>query len=268
MNFYVLFFSIIVAFYGLFVGSFLNVCIYRIPLNETIVSIPSHCTKCNHKLAWYDLFPLFSYLFLGGKCRYCGEHISIQYPLVEALNSLAWGFTFYFTLYAFDYVLNLQSIITALAYCLFVSALIVLSGIDIFYQIVPDRVNIFIFILGLIVVIANYTSWASHLIGFFAVSLPLLVLMMFGGMGGGDVKLYAAAGFLLGWRATIVSLIIACLVGAVLGTAVAIPQWKKGVKHPHIPFVPFISIGMYIALFWSDNLINWYITTFFGNLIQ
>lgn len=267
MNIYAMSIGILAAFYGLFVGSFLNVCIYRIPLNETIVFIPSHCTKCSHKLAWYDLFPLFSYLFLGGKCRYCGEHISIQYPIVEALNSIVWGFTFYLTLMSFGSI-GWQSILSGVVYCLFFSALIVLSGIDIFYQIVPDRVNLFIFILGILAVIADYTNWASHLIGFFAVSIPLLILMMFGGMGGGDVKLYAAAGFLLGWKSALISLLLACLAGSLIGIPIYIPQKKKGVKHPHIPFVPAIAIGMFISVFWTDSLISWYINTFLSNLIQ
>lgn len=268
MNFYYLFYALLAAFFGLFVGSFLNVCIYRIPLNETIVSIPSHCTKCNHKLAWYDLFPLFSYLFLGGKCRYCGEHISAQYPIIESINSLTWGLTFYFTLANLQFGALWQGIFTAVIYCLFFSALIVLSGIDFYHQIVPDRVNIFIFILGVILLIADYANWASHLIGFFAVSVPFLILMMFGGMGGGDVKLYAAAGFLIGWKAALLSLIPACLLGSVIGMIIYIPQKKKGIKHPRIPFVPFIAAGIFIALFWGNDLVSWYITTFFGNIAQ
>jgi leader peptidase (prepilin peptidase)/N-methyltransferase len=262
MNYYALFFAILAAFYGLFVGSFLNVCIYRIPLNQTIVTIPSHCTTCNHKLAWYDLFPLFSYLFLGGKCRYCKAHISAQYPIVEALNSVVWGFTAYLSLHICG--LTLTGVVTAVCYCLFFSALIVLSGIDIFHQIVPDKVNIFIMIVALPLIAVNYTNWLSHVVGFFVVSVPLLILMMFGGMGGGDVKLYAAAGFLMGWRATLVSLILACFVGTVMGLPVYIPQKRKGVKHPRIPFVPAISIAMFISLFWGNDLINWYISTFFA----
>jgi leader peptidase (prepilin peptidase)/N-methyltransferase len=164
-------------------------------------------------------------------------------------------------------ITSAQTIITFVVYCLFFSALIVLSGIDIFYQTVPDRVNIFIFILGIFLIIADYTSWASHLIGFFAVSVPLLILMMFGGMGGGDVKLYAAAGFLMGWKSALISLILACLIGAVMGLPVYIPQKRKGIKHPRIPFVPAIAIAMFISVFWGDSIINWYVSTFFGNLI-
>lgn len=268
MNTYTIFYSIIAALYGLFIGSFLNVCIYRIPLNETLVTIPSHCTVCSHKLAWYDLFPLFSYLFLRGRCRYCGEHISVQYPIVEALNSVVWGITFYMVLYRFNFALNMQSVLTGVAYCFFFSALIVLSGIDIFHQIVPDRVNIFIFAVGIVVLILDYKNFASHLIGFFAVSVPLLILMLFNAMGGGDVKLYAAAGFLLGWKAALISLIIACLAGTIVGIPVLIKGKKQGVKHPHIPFVPSISIGMFIAAFWSSSIINWYIATFLPGLAQ
>lgn len=267
MYYYILAFSLMMGIFGLFIGSFLNVCIYRIPLNESIVTTPSHCTSCSHKLAWYDLFPLFSYLFLGGKCRYCKTHISAQYPLVEALNAVVWFFTAKLVFTNLGCSFNWQGILTCIVYCFFFSSLIVLSGIDIIHQLVPDRVNIFIFILGIFLIIADYTSWASHLIGFFAVSLPLLVLMMIGGMGGGDVKLYAAAGFLMGWKEALISLLLACLIGAVLGLIIAIPQWMKKVKHPKIPFVPFIAIGMFISVFWADEIINWYISTFFGNII-
>lgn len=262
MNSYVVILSLIVAFYGLFIGSFLNVCIYRIPLNQTVITVPSHCTTCNHKLAWYDLFPLFSYLFLGGKCRYCKAHISVQYPLVEALNSVMWFFTFYLTIKSYSYIFCLQSVLMGILNCLFVSALIVLSGIDIFHQEVPVKVNIFILILGIISLIIDHEFWASHVIGLFAVSLPMLVLVLLGGMGGGDMKLYAAAGFFIGWRAALLSLVIACLVGAVVSMPYFVKQRKKGVKHPHVPFVPFIAIGMYIAMFFGSEIIEWYIHTF------
>lgn len=267
MFYYVLVLSIIIGFYGLFVGSFLNVCIYRIPLKESIVTTSSHCTSCSHKLAWYDLFPLFSYLFLGGKCRYCKAHISAQYPFVEALNAIIWFSSTWLVFYNLNYSINLQGIITCIIYCLFFSALIVLSGIDIKYQVVHDRVNIFIFILGVILLITDYTNWASHLIGFFAVSLPLFILMIFGGMGGGDVKLYAAAGFLMGWKVALISLVLACFIGSVFGLVIAIPYWAKKTKPPAIPFVPYIAAGMFISVFWSDWLINWYITTFLSNII-
>jgi leader peptidase (prepilin peptidase)/N-methyltransferase len=266
---YIIAVSILAAFYGLFVGSFLNVCIYRIPLGETLVASHSHCTTCNHKLAWYDLFPLFSYLFLGGKCRYCKAHISAQYPLIEALNSIVWGFTFYFTLSSTQWnIFSVRSIASAVIYCLFFSALIVLSGIDFFHRVVPDRVNLFILILGVALTIVDYNNWASHVIGFFAVSIPFFILTLLGGMGFGDTKLYAVAGLVLGWKAALMSVLFACLVGAVISLPSYIVQKKNGVKHPRIPFVPFIAIGMFIALFWSDAVINWYISTFLSSLIQ
>jgi leader peptidase (prepilin peptidase)/N-methyltransferase len=266
---YIIAISLLAAFYGLFVGSFLNVCIYRIPINETLVASHSHCTTCNHKLAWYDLFPLFSYLFLGGKCRYCKAHISAQYPTIEALNSVVWGLTFYLTLtHATTSVLSFQTIATAVIYCLFFSALIVLSGIDCFHRIVPDRVNLFILVLGIVLTAIDYTNWATHVIGFFAVSIPFFILTLLGAMGFGDTKLYAVAGLVIGWKAALVSVLIACFVGTIIGLPQYIPQKKKGIKHPSIAFVPPIAISIFIAVFWSDTLINWYISTFLGGLVQ
>jgi leader peptidase (prepilin peptidase)/N-methyltransferase len=266
---YIIAVSLLAAFYGLFVGSFLNVCIYRIPIGETLVASHSHCTTCEHKLAWYDLFPLFSYLFLGGKCRYCKTHISAQYPIIEALNSVIWGLTFYFTLsYSHWDILGFRTIASAVIYCLFFSALIVLSGIDFFHRIVPDRVNLFILILGIALTAVDYNNLASHVIGFFAVSVPFFILTLLGCMGFGDTKLYAVAGLVIGWKAALISVLLACLTGAVISLPSYIIQKKKGVKHPRIPFVPFIAIGMFIAVFWADALINWYISTFLSGLIQ
>ncbi len=245
--------------YGVIIGSFLNVCILRIPRNETIVTTPSHCMSCGHKLAWYDLFPLFSYLFLGGKCRYCKAKISWQYPLVEFLNGVLYLITFL--------VLGIGSNAIETVYvfivCIFLSTMLVLSGIDITHQIVPDKINLFIFILGIIVTVLDHNNWLTHVIGFFAVSVPLFVLLLFGGMGGGDVKLYAAAGLLIGWKLALLSIVLASIFGAVASIILLIAGKAKDGGKTRIPFVPFIALSMLVVLFWGNAIINWYITIFF-----
>ena len=180
----------VVFIYGIVIGSFLNVCIYRIPKEESIVTVNSHCMSCNQKLKWYDLFPLFSYLFLGGKCRYCKAKISWQYPLVEFLNGVLYLVTFL----VMGIGRNVFETIYVLLVCAFFSSLLVLSGIDITHRIVPYKICAFILVLGIAVTAVDYTNWLSHIIGLFIISVPLLILMMFNAMGGGDMVLYAAAG--------------------------------------------------------------------------
>lgn len=152
---------VLIFLYGIVIGSFLNVCIYRIPLKENIVHVKSHCMNCGYHLQWFDLVPLFSYIFLGGRCRKCHTPISIQYPIVEALNGILYVWIFYV------HGLNIVSVL----YCLMTSALIVLSVIDIRTFEIPLGINIFIGILGLIRVGLNVAHWPVYVIGFFSVSL-------------------------------------------------------------------------------------------------
>lgn len=255
-----IFYGILFFLYGIIIGSFLNVCIYRIPLNETVVTTPSHCMSCGHKLAWYDLFPVFSYLFLGGKCRYCKAKISPQYPLVELLN----GFVYLLTFLCLGVGDDLKQTMTTLIMCVFFSTMIVLSGIDIKHQIVPDKVNLFIFILGVIMLIIDYPHWYDHVIGFFAVSVPLFILLCFNAMGGGDVKLYAASGLLIGWKYAVLSIMAASIFGAIASIVLLMTKKAKDGGKTRIPFVPFIALSMPVVIFWGDAFINWYITSFFN----
>ena len=132
--------TVFIFIYGIVIGSFLNVCIYRIPQKEDIVRESSHCMSCGHRLKWYDLVPLFSYLFLKGKCRYCGSKLSKQYPIVEALNGILYVVVFYATDFSWDSIL----------YCLMTSALIVLSVIDYRTYEIPFGINVFLFVLRVI----------------------------------------------------------------------------------------------------------------------
>ena len=154
--------------YGIVIGSFLNVCIYRIPQKEDIVRESSHCMSCGHRLKWYDLVPLFSYLFLKGKCRYCGSKLSKQYPIVEALNGILYVVVFYATDFSWDSIL----------YCLMTSALIVLSVIDYRTYEIPFGINVFLFVLGVIRCVFGKGDRGTLMIGFFAVSLFLLLLSL------------------------------------------------------------------------------------------
>ena len=170
---------ITIFIFGIVIGSFLNVCIYRIPKKEDIVKINSHCMSCNYRLKWYDLIPLFSYIFLGGRCRKCKTKLSVQYPLIEGLNGL---------LYVLVVAVNGLSI-ESLLYCLMFSALLTLSVIDFRTYEIPFGINLFILALGLIRVALDYRNFLNYLIGFLSVSgfLYLLFLITKGrGIGGGD----------------------------------------------------------------------------------
>lgn len=233
---------------GLIIGSFLNVLINRIPRGESI-KLRSHCEACGCQLRWYDLIPVFSFLFLGGKCRRCKASISIQHPLIEVLNGL---------LYVLVYLVFGNSIETVL-YCLLMSALLALSVIDFRTQIIPDGFNIFILGLGIVRVLTDFANWKEYLIGFFAVSAVLwLIYQLSGGraIGGGDVKLMATAGLLLGWKLVLFSFIVGCILGSVLHSI----RMKVSKADHVLAMGPYLSAGLVIAIFWGNAFISWYLT--------
>ncbi len=244
-----LIFSILFGLYGVIIGSFVNVLILRLPIRESVTLTRSHCMNCGHTLAWYDLFPLFSYVFLGGKCRYCKEHISAQYPIVEGLNGL---------LYVILYLAGGISVETIL-YCLAASALFSLSVIDWRTQEIPVGFNIFILLLGLIRLITDIGNWSQYVIGLFAVSGFLFLLFLFTrgrGIGGGDIKLMAATGLLLGWQLNIIGFLIGCILGSVIHlTLMAIKKADRV-----LAFGPYLSMGVFIAMIWGEQLVSWYLS--------
>ena len=244
-----LIFSILFGLYGVIIGSFVNVLILRLPIRESVTLTRSHCMNCGHTLAWYDLFPLFSYLFLGGKCRYCKAHISVQYPIVEGLNGL---------LYIILYLVKGITLETVL-YCLCASALLALSFIDWRTQEIPVGFNIFILLLGLIRLITDIGNWSQYVIGLFAVSgfLFLLFLITKGrSIGGGDIKLMAATGLLLGWQLNIIAFLLGCIIGSIIHlTLMAIKKANRV-----LAFGPYLSMGVYIAMIWGEQLVSWYLS--------
>ena len=241
--------SIIFGLYGVVIGSFLNVLTLRLPLKESVTLKRSHCMTCGHTLSWYELFPLFSYIFLGGKCRHCKSKISIQYPLVEGLNGM---------LYVVVFLVHGISIETIL-YCLCASALIALSIIDWRTQEIPIGFNIFILLLGLVRLITDIGNWSQYVIGLFAVSgfLYLLFLITKGrGIGGGDIKLMAATGLLLGWQLNIIAFLLGCVLGSIIHlTLMAVKKANRV-----LAFGPYLSLGVYIAMIWGEQLVSWYLS--------
>lgn len=239
---------IIIFLFGIVIGSFVNVCIYRIPLKENIVSERSHCMNCGAKLKWYELIPLFSFLLQGGRCRSCKVSISVQYPLIEAANGILYVIIFAVKGFGME----------TLLLCLMASALLTLSVIDLRTYEIPFGINLFILALGLIRVALDYRKWASYVIGFFAVSifLEIIVLASKGrAMGGGDVKLTAVCGLFLGWKLIILAFLTGCVLGAVIHSI-----RMRVSKESHILAMgPYLSMGILLAALFGDAWIGWYI---------
>lgn len=244
---------VVIFLYGIVIGSFLNVCILRVPLKESVSKKRSHCMTCGYQLAWFDLVPLFSYLFLRGRCRKCKTHISLQYPLIEGLNGV---------LYVAIFLVNGWSI-DSVIYCLLTSALIVLSVIDFRTYEIPIGVNLFILALGLIHLIFHLGDWVTYGIGFIAVSFVLWIIYVVSkgtAIGGGDVKLMAVAGLLLGWQNAIVAFLLGCIVGSVVHLA-----RMKITKAEHVLAMgPYLSVGIFMAALWGDWFLKWYLGLFYS----
>lgn len=248
-------FSFFAFLFGAVVGSFLNVCIFRMPNEESVVSPPSHCPVCNYQIRWYDNIPILSYLVLGGKCRGCGVKISLQYPLVELINGLL-------TLALF---VRFGPTIAFVALFLFCSALVVITFIDIEHQIIPDEISLSGIIIGFLFsfFIPGY-DWVNSLIGI-VLGGGSLLLVAYGyqkltgkdGMGGGDIKLLAMMGAFLGWKAIPFIIFFSSLVGSVLGVSIMLIQ-KKDSKLA-IPFGPYLALAAVFYIFYGPQLIKWYL---------
>ena len=237
--------------FGLCVGSFCNVLIYRIPKEEEFVKTPSHCMTCGHELKWFELIPVVSWLAQGGKCRSCGVKLSAQYPIVEALNALMWltaGL-----LFRGDWI-------TVGLYCVLFSMLMVLSVIDWRTYIIPNGINLVIFLLGVVRVLTDLQNWLGYLIGMVAVSLVFLGLHVAtggNGLGMGDVKLVAAAGLLIGWQNMLLAVIIGSLAGAIIHSV-----RMKGGAGKKLAFGPYLAAGIWIAALFGQPLIHAYLGLF------
>jgi leader peptidase (prepilin peptidase)/N-methyltransferase len=241
--------KILIPIFGLLVGSFANVLIYRIPREEEWVRTPSHCPRCGRRLKWYDMVPVLSWLVLGGKCRSCGGPVSPAYPLVELINGLLW----LLCVMVFG-IAPFLPVSLALS-----TALLVVAAIDWKTQEIPDGINIFLLAVGVLwnvyAIAAGYHIWAQDLIGFFSVSVPLFIIAVLveDGMGGGDIKLTAVCGLILGWKMILLALGLA----SVLGTAVLLPAHiiRKKDRKSTVPFGPFLAAGVLIAMCFGQNLI-------------
>ncbi|OPZ74856.1 MAG: Type 4 prepilin-like proteins leader peptide-processing enzyme [Firmicutes bacterium ADurb.Bin456] len=235
---------------GLVIGSFLNVCVYRLPRGESVVFTPSHCPACGLRLGAGDLVPLLSYLVLKGRCRSCGARISSRYPLVELTTGLLFAAVF----------MRTGLTVLLLKQLFLVAVLIAVTFIDLEHMIIPDRIIVFSLAGGIFLnILAGDLSLLSAGLGLIAAAALLLApaLIYRGGMGGGDIKLAAVIGFFLGWPNGLLAVLLGCLLGALAGITLVLTG-RRGRKDA-IPFGPFLAGGALLAMFYGNQCLSWYL---------
>ncbi|HSW10494.1 MAG TPA: prepilin peptidase [Bacillota bacterium] len=239
---------VLAAIAGLCVGSFLNVCIHRLPLRTSVVFPPSRCPACGTSLRPIDLVPVLSYLWLRGQCRSCGKGIALRYPIVELATAAGFGVA----------VARWGPGLAAFQAAVFLSLLIVACFTDLETGIIPNRITVSGTIVGLTLMTLGPAGPVTAALGMAAGggTLLLLALVSGGGMGGGDVKLGALMGAFLGWPAIGAALAVAFLAGGLAGI-VLLAAGRKRRRDP-IPFGPFLAAGAVAALFWSASILGWY----------
>ncbi|WP_409368588.1 prepilin peptidase [Lysinibacillus sp. 38-6] len=243
-------YTILIFVFGLVFGSFFNVVGLRVPKKESIVFPPSHCTTCQRQLTAIDLVPVLSYLFLGGKCRGCGQKISWIYPLMELLTGGLFAFSYWRIGFSQEFVVAL----------LFISLLIIIVVSDFAYMLIPDKVLFFFLpLLALGRVLSPLTPWWDSIVGAvvgFSILYGIAVVSR-GGMGGGDIKLFFLLGLVLGTLQTLLTLFIAAVIGMVVGIVV-LKVRQQGRKTP-VPFGPSIALAAVLVYFYGNVLIDWYV---------
>jgi leader peptidase (prepilin peptidase)/N-methyltransferase len=241
------------ALYGLVIGSFLNVVIYRLPLGQSLVKPRSRCRNCGYSLRWFDNIPVVSWLLLRGRCRQCATRVSWQYPLVELITAMLFVITVWLT--------PVGPLLASRL--LLVCILIVLFGIDLEHQILPNSITLPGIVIGLLFSLIAPPGIRDALIGailgggiLYAIAAGYYLWRREEGMGMGDVKMLAMLGAFLGWKAVLVTLVLASFSGAVIGVAMMAGQ-RGGMKYA-LPFGTFLAIGAIAAMFVGDPLIAWY----------
>jgi leader peptidase (prepilin peptidase)/N-methyltransferase len=239
---------------GLLVGSFLNVCIHRVPLRTSIVHPGSRCPSCGYELQWFDNVPVVSYVLLGGRCRRCAARISLRYPVVELITMGV------FVLHAAVFGLDLLLIPRLLFAC----AMIVLFGIDLEHHLLPNVITLPGIVIGFLFSLFLPPGALSSAIGLVVGGGVLWVIgeayyRYAGqeGMGGGDVKMLAMIGAFLGWKLVLVTLVLSSIVGAIVGLLVIVVK-RGGLKYA-LPYGTFLALAGLVASLFGDRIVDWYV---------
>jgi len=243
--------------FGMCIGSFLNVCIYRLPTSKSIADPPrSICPSCNRPIRFYDNIPVLSYIWLKGRCRNCDARISFRYPLVELMNGIV------AVALVFKFGLSLESLV----YFVFISSLIVITFIDLDHQIIPDIITLPGIPMGLAASFALPTiSFKASVLGLvlgggslWFVAWAYNLIARRDGMGGGDIKLLAMMGTIIGWKGVIFTIFASSLIGSCIGITMMLIK-NKNMKFA-IPFGPFLSVGAIVYVFLGSRFIAWYLS--------
>ena len=250
--------AVIIAFMlamSLVVGSFLNVCIYRLPRRESLLYPASHCPVCNRALAWFENVPLISWLVLGGRCRTCRTRIPVQYPLVEAITAAV--FVSAYVIYGWTPLLA--------ARLLFACAMIVLFVIDLQHRILPNAITLPGVVAGFVLSFFLPPGWRSSLIGLlagggvlFAIAESYYRIRGHEGLGMGDVKMLAMIGAFLGWPLMLVTLVLASFTGSFVGISLLVS--RRADMKAALPFGTFLAIGALVAAVAGNMFLDWYLT--------
>lgn len=254
-----LYWMLYVFLIGVCIGSFLNVCIYRMGREQSIVKPASHCPQCRKPIQWHDNVPLLSFLWLKARCRHCKTKISFRYFFIELLT----GLLFLAVFSVFKWTPQ------TLVYCVFLSGLIIATFVDFDFRIIPDEISVGGVIVGLLASFAlpslhgQSTHWAGLGYSFLGVLVGGGVLWLLGllgdfifkkeSMGGGDIKLLAMIGSFLGWKIALLSLPLASLFGAIVGVII-----KLRTKESEIAFGPYLSLGALIGMFWAKEILTFF----------
>ena len=238
---------------GLCIGSFLNVCAYRLPLGQSVVHPRSRCTSCGRSLSWFDNLPVFSWVALGGKCRTCKEPVSWMYPAVEVVTAVVFVITYV------TYGLTWLSLVRVIFGC----AMIVLFVTDLQHKILPNVITVPGIVIGFACSVFLPPGWFSSLIGLlvgggFLLAIAESYYRLRGqeGLGMGDVKLLAMIGAFLGWKLVLLTLVFASFTGSLVG-GLMIASGRGGMKYA-LPFGTFLTVGAVLASTWGDPIAEWY----------
>ena len=238
---------------GLCIGSFLNVCAYRLPLGESVVHPRSRCTSCGRMLSWFDNLPVVSWVALRGRCRTCGKPVSWMYPAVEIVTALVFAITY------LTYGLTLLSVVRVIFAC----ALIVLFVTDLQHKILPNVITLPGIVIGFACSVFLPPGWVSSVIGIlvgggvlFAIAEAYYRVRGQEGLGMGDVKLLAMIGAFLGWKLVLLTLVFASFTGSLAG-GMLIASGKGSMKYA-LPFGTFLAVGALLAATWGDPIADWY----------
>jgi leader peptidase (prepilin peptidase) / N-methyltransferase len=244
---------ILLAIVGLCVGSFLNVCIYRMPRGESLVTPPSRCPSCGQRLRWFHNIPVVSWLALRGRCGHCGAGISARYPAIEIVTALLWLLIAWVTdpgwLLASRLVLG--------------TSLVVLFMIDLEHQLLPNAITLPGIVVGFLFSLVTPVGPVNSLIGIvvgggilYGIAAAYYLLRKEEGMGMGDVKMLAMVGAFLGWKAVLLTLVLSSFAGAVIGVIVML--WQRGDMRYALPFGTFLALATLVAMLAGEPLLAWY----------